>query len=1536
MGDDALGRIDARLAAAPQGASVADRINQRIGSPITEEPVTTGPATRVFQTALTGQQPGTVAAYQRVVPSPDPTADPFIATSEAMVRSWLPDMLGGRTKPTLEQIKTAAIKDPAIGKVYYEEWLNSQRAKNLAQSIGEHPPAQTGNESIFARAAPPGGGDLFSPIQSATPAANDVGNEVNKSRLREYAGNDALQKRVFDRLTGEEAQVEQKYHEEHPWLAATAEIPGETVRMLPAIGAAMATGGAGLIPSALAFDAVSQAQRIHAGGQSTWSPEQSIVNMLSMLSGSGAATLAEKMGAGKAAQLIASNTGMLATPTALEAVSTKTQKKDINWGEFARQLYKGVAEAGFLSAAHLSAVPQRGGEAALAKEMAAEHSGGGRALNDTVAALEARIKEGQPPPAPEVIPPPPSEADVNTVLKAAKDAILRADQPPETLRKSRDQRRAALEAGMHPDAPGGDAALYDAMKALERDMRSEPPGSAKRLYYGSEEYALRLSEQFGIVDEASRKMLHELGSDLIAEPHRRSEREGGFARIGMTPEERARANEEQRAITQEHQRAIAGGYSKIRELTNSFVKRLIRMTGHEPSESVFLARTDRGIEQASARSEVGVKNLRLELRQVERQHHELMRATPFPNTVNRILTLASMVGPEEGASIATKTLPPELREPVAKFLAEYQAIAMKSGKKGAETGVIAEARWAVPYYDEAGKPQIREVVTKPGEPAPQGGNAAGLASPWLIGGRKFYEGHYVHQSYEGKSEPRGFNRKRELNAHSAISGTTPSSAFRRTKTAEEFVEQGILKMEPTFAQLSKQGAAIKQRETLNYLRDERPDLYLKKADFEGNVEQTYLKQIEQAGDRIKEIDKLVKAHTKQMAKDGLGIYAGEAGELTKAMAANRGRISRDLHAHMKEMSARQIQINGMPEGFDPNAKGNYRRASEIKRAQARYDLLSKQLWTHLQVERPSDELFGVKQMFRPGEVEANLKLRQLYDERIALRNIATRSWIPLKDTPSVHYDEHAGNYIRADALRDISFGNEAQQNEMSLADAFDALFKWSRVPGNPARSFTVQMLGNILQNSFGGTHFTIKGIGHWITSARHVMQFLWSEGRSAPSDPWFHELVDSARTSGPLAMYDAPTFAKERVNKALDAAHEAWINSDPMNAIRLLTVAMVRAAPYYAGKIPIFGKATRLTTAMDLIPQYAMYRQLRSGDGSTLGALNAEEALTHTGYFYDLGDIPRWLDRVIKTPYLRRILPTFARFLYKSPTAIAKWMMASPPTVGTYFLPGLRLPQPFERTILENAGTEAATKAIWANKAINLTLNMTKLVTHLAASEYLMAKRLGIDWNSEEYKKRKLAAAHGSSFHAFFLRPLDIKPDGTIKFWDFFNLFPGTNVASLGNMPDDLGGQGFVSRAAHFILSMNWMTNLADHLVNQTDSSGRPITMTRSLINAASAFLPGGFEMPAKAIYQSMQPWATKSPGEALLQSLTGINLINAEPGAETSQDLRNLAEQGHIKQVPMWQPLDPEGKMGLKLYERNPYNRIRAIKRALERMNQK
>jgi len=176
-----------------------------------------------------------------------------------------------------------------------------------------------------------------------------------------------------------------------------------------------------------------------------------------------------------------------------------------------------------------------------------------------------------------------------------------------------------------------------------------------------------------------------------------------------------------------------------------------------------------------------------------------------------------------------------------------------------------------------------------------------------------------------------------------------------------------------------------------------------------------------------------------------------------------------------------------------------------------------------------------------------------------------------------------------------------------------------------------------------------------------------------------------------------------------------------------------------------------------------------------------------------------------------------------------------------------------------------------------------------------------------------------------------VEETGEIKFWDAFNLAPGSSVLSLGQAPDAMLDFGPVARSAQFALSLNWLSNLAYHVGTQTDFSGRKTTWAKSLLEAAGNFLPGGLQMPLSAVYRSMQTGAEKSLPEALFQALSGINVRVSRPGEDTRMDLQESAEAGHIKQIPQWMPQDTQGQVDLRLY--NAKNAGRSLERRLARL---
>lgn len=1533
------------------------------------------PSARVFETAITGAAPGAGTAAAQVAPEGVGRAT---AGLNSYLQSLTPNILksaiagaggsynvpGPGLVPSPRDLAAAAARDPTVRAIYMDEL---QR---------EAPRQQSGPMDDVMRVA------------QGLPGASLITRAMSAAGARPLTPpppSQTLEQRVFNRLTRLNAGPELQFQQEHPWLAATAQIPGEAVHMAPALGAAAATGGLGLLPSATAFDLASQAQRINIGGQEGYEEGQGAVNILSMLTGGLAtravgnrliATGTEEAVARRAAAM-AGNAAMTAVPTAVQAGEGLVRKaatgEPFDTQGLLTSLYKGIGEAGLLSSMPHLAPGSHDiySREELARERAATFVGGPKELHDTLSKMEEASK-GKEPEAP--IAAPEDHSNVVNAFESAQDAMLQAAKSEAERRTSREALRDLTKRATAPepkmgdpwdigqqggpppgfgvtnegflapvhedilaeDKPALDAAYkaredrvtLDAIRVLEREMRKEPPGSAKRLDLGSERGIKSLADQFGISSDENLKILRERGADLILEPHRKSETQGGFARVRTTPEERAELEREQQAYNREHQRVSAEAPERLRQLVNRV---FTRVTGRK---APLIAHVDPGLRAHQIQSGIEFRDMAVQDRITYRKIQDLYQLAPPENyrTMDKIFTMAADDPAME--SVALANLPEAMRPAFSEALREYHDLEVRHGEKGLEVGALPqsvhEERGFEPVEDMHGvvtyRPTKELVATK------AGGKYEGTGK--LVGGFDRFSGQWVHHDFGTKLREKlpkwmGGKQRTSNELERIQQADVPSSFMRRTKTRQQWLAEGNVAIDPSFHEMSRQRQAFRLRSDLNYLRDERKDLYRTKSDIEGDIESQGAIDRARAAERLPKNKIEFAKHKAYMEKEGIPIFAGESGPLTKEMQESRAKLSKKLHAQIERMNARKIPFFGDPENFHPDDPMYKRRLKELRREQATYALLQKQFWTHLDLENP-ETWMGVKVHMDQKTIDANTKLRELFDERLMLENALNSTWVELKGRAK--YGDHAGNYVNSNALREIEVNHDAAETAPSIFLELSKTFKFMRVPANFIRSFSMQFTGNTLTTMMGGVQMTPAGFREWMTATEHIFKYLWSQGKVDIGDPIFQEMLNRGRITGQLALYDVPHVLKEQVFSALEEARRELDSGSIGDAARNYIAAALRAMRYYPSQAPIFGRGIQLVSAMDLIPQYAMLRQLVTGHGSIMGKMDMDTALTHTGYLFDMNSVPRWVEAMAQNRKWYKFWPTFVRWLYKGTVGPLQWMMASPPTVGTYGLPGLRLPQFFGKKIAEMEGTPEATKYVWYSKAINLALNAAKFVTHLGAAANLSARMAGFDPSSEEFKRRKLAVTGGDRVRAFLLLTIG-DHDGEPVFHDPTNLTPLTAPFTLGTAPDERNNDSAASRGVHWLLSLNWLLNATSHIIESKDFAGRDVELSQAVIESMKNFVPGALEMPATAAWNASRPWSRKTLGEAMFQSFSGMTIRPSSPLDDEAMRMRELSQSGDIEYIRNPIPTTVEGKIGLRFHNLSPAIRRLQMDRQLERM---
>jgi hypothetical protein len=1556
------------------------------------------PSMRAFGTAVTGAAPGAVtAAAQTAPPNVGPATSGLNSYFQSLTPNILKDAIRGASPgsnyrvpgpglvPSLADLQAAAARDPTVRSIYEEEVAKSPPPEpSSAQRFN------AGVESVVSRI--PGLGMIPRAIRAAGPSTLPPSPQEMPD----------LASRVFARLSQLNAGPELQWAKENPWSAATVQIPGEAIKMAPALGAAAVAGPLGLVPSALAFDQMAQAQAVNVGAQEGYEQGQGAMNIASLLSGGLAgrswgnrlvARGAEAEVAKRAAARVA-NTVMTAVPTAVQAgegmVRKATDNEPFDWNSLLVSLYKGVGEAAILSSVPEIAPGQQrtyyDQHEALARERSRAIFGGDRTFHDILSKMEDETKRldaidhagpsyvatdelktsplsveepftggsfetpkqdlqpkvmtghlryGEaPPPEPKPVEwtrvggklrikeAPEDHTNAVRAMESAQDALLRAHASEAEQRMSRDARREVVERGMHPDAKPEDQAAYDAMRVLERDIRNEPPDSARRLYYGSRDYADRLAAQFGITNEEHIQMLHELGADIVTEPHRKSKSQGGFLRVGRETEaERADRERDETAQIREHQRVSAEAPEQLRSMVNRIFS---KMTGRK---APLVPHVDPGLRGHQLEESVRFRDMATQDRIAYRAIQDLYKMAPPENavTMDRIFTMAADDPRME--SVALANLPEEMRPAFTEAQRQYRELATRHGKEGLELGAIPQAIHEERGFTESGKLIRQEVVTKKGQKYEGKGK--------LVGGFDKYTGQWVHHDFGVKLRenlPRWMGGKeRTSNEMERLEqADVPSSFRRRTKTRDEWVQQGNVSIDPSFHEMSRQRQVFRLRSDLNYLRDNRPDLYRTQSDFVGDIESVGATVRKASEERLPQNKAEFEAHKRWMEKNGVPVFAGESGPLTREMQRNLRGLSEKLNAQIKYMGERQIPFYGEPENFHPDDPMYRRRAKELRREQAKYATLQRQLWTHSDLNNP-DTWMGTRGHLDQQTIDANTKLRELFDERLMLENNLNSKWVQLKGAHK--YGEHAGSYVNSNSLREIEVHHDAAETAPSIFLELSKTFKFMRVPANFIRSFAMQFTGNSMTNMMGGVHLTPAGMKEWVTATEHVFDYLWSQGKNVSSDPIFQEMLNHGRLTGALALYDVPHVLREQVFSALAEAKREMEHGSVGDATRNYIAAALRAMRYYPSQLPVFGRGIQMVSAMDLIPQYAMVRQLVTGNGSTMGKMDVGMALTHSGYLYDMNSVPRWVEDMAQNKKWYKFWPTFVRWLYKGTAGPLQWMMASPPTIGTYGVPGLKVAQPFGKRIAANEGTPEGTKYVWMSKATNLALNAAKFITHLGVAAHYSARIAGFDPDDEEFKNRKIAVAGGDRVRAFLLQTIGER-DGQPIFWDPTNLTPLTSPLTLGVAPDERNNDSAASRGIHWLLSLNWMLNAGTHIVERKDFAGRDIPLDQAIVESMKNFVPGAVEMPLTSIWNATRPWSRKTLGEAMLQAFSGLTLRPSSPLDDEAMRMRRLAEAGDIKYIKDPIPLTTRGTFGLRMHNRNLAIRMQQAQRRIQRLS--
>lgn len=1346
-----------------------------------------------------------------------------------------------------------------------------------------------------------------------------------------------------------------------------------------------------MIGAGVAFDAINQSQSVLAGGQPAWSPQQSALNILGMVGGgiagrSAATSLLEKGASEQAAKTVAAaiaNAGMLGVPTAAQAIENWSKEGHVDWGSFGISLYKGLLQTAALSgmpelqmAAHdINASPEERAAAdqamrRLASEQARQGVNGESWAKDVNDKLEQMVNEqgapppGQPPPPPPDVPPavPPKEPppepnavgpespipEVREHIQTAQDILLAAGQTADA--KARTQRQIeALKKQPKlttPEAEDAYNARYSTIAKLEKGIAKAAPGSAEQLKFSTEDGIRQLLAQEGAKEFPGLvNTLRNHAANLIGDSiqHLRAkegpppgrENESGRLRIGLSPQEKKEVEEHVNLLTEEKDRFISRIPEWIRQLVNAGTRKLAGVVGLNYQGNLIKPR-DRALEQLMGGAAIERTHDQGELDRIRRKYTDLLNATDVPNNMARAIALAASVRDAHGASLVLDNLPQELREKAKEVVADFRAYADLAGHEGVKHGLYPEALWEIPeaIEDKNGDPLINPVngefvkkivATKPGEAAPAGGE--------LVGGRKFYEGMWVHHAYQRNAKQDWVAKQIELagrgpgrlgereGIYRFITQRAPSSTFGRELDQSAWMERGIVSLDPSFRQLRDQSNAIYAQKTLDYMAT-RPDIYRTNDNFNASGGLDALNaEVKAAIENKPELWKKINKQKNFMAKNGIPIYAGDHGPLTKELMRDRAAISERLETHVRKMGENGIPIEGDPAGFDRNAPGNKKRADQIDRAQRRYEQLSNQFWSHAFVERP-EELFGVKTTMTPEQLRENAKLKDLYTQAMALERLSTATWTQLKGH---QFFSHEGSWVRADVLRDLEMENEGLFNKLSLYDEFTRTYKAMRVRWNPIRTLLNQTLGNSIALPLGGAHATAAGFMHWIRAWKGIAGYLWSGNH--PSDPWFEELVSSGKIMHAGLMFDTPTVEKEAIARSFETAEQLAKpiaeggKDDFAGGMRNWLAGIARWARYFPSKIPGLGRVGWFCRICDLAPMYAMYRQLRSGEGSSFGApLNRELALNHVSAFFDMSDVPRILNKAAATAVGKVFMPPFWRYYVKSAESFIKWNAMTPPTLGIHGFPGLPLPELFEKTITENAGSAKATAAVAANLMTNFALNIAKITGEWALLSHIATARLGINPDDPNYKRKLLAAADGNHFLAMLLQPIHGDTPGSIKFINPLNVITMLAPFSVGNAPDDLHTPSWMPRAMAWVFSMGWIPRMIQEGLTGKDFAGRDINPLQMGYNAIRSFLPGGFEMPLSGVLRAMDPNSTKSVGEALFQAVTGINIRTLKPGQEVTQYQRELSEGGHIHPVQDWQANDLEGKRGLEIINRSQY----------------
>ncbi len=586
--------------------------------------------------------------------------------------------------------------------------------------------------------------------------------------------------------------------------------------------------------------------------------------------------------------------------------------------------------------------------------------------------------------------------------------------------------------------------------------------------------------------------------------------------------------------------------------------------------------------------------------------------------------------------IEAREYPPEMALRAAKIVEEMRSLFSEAGELLVKFKVLPEeVRETTTVNEETGEMEPARVMWFKGDPGKRVGK--------LVGGYKFYEGHYAPHTLD-TNERRRLAMASTFAEHGryaqalklpvvdvgAVRAFQQTSGRRRTLTNEEWARiGGIRDVRATVPRLVTEMRAAQQLKLL--------DIIGQNKDWVSFDEPPSAKGFREEREKL---EKETQKHIRLMVKNRYRFKYEHGTYLPSHLRGPEAIRSQQTRAEKKVM-AQELMMKraGLPEigdlaGVDPkSAEGK-----ELKKQQLRLRRLRQLSFSKIQSEIREDALSTKEHL-------ANAKLKDLRGKLAALRQ-ATSPWTELKGSwwgPLTDAGRKRA-WMRSDIYGDVNSVHKQSSGWMRVFDTAITLLKKNVTSRNPITHIN-NSIGNIFLNEAAGLRLTPAGIEQYRLAKDAIKEFA-ANGKL--KDSYLRELLESNEFGRGLADVE---HLDQGHRKTLAEALQKGAGNE--NAFAGGVDSVLHFVDWLAtNSIPGMRWLERQYGIEDKIAMLALYRGLRTGKGVNR-AHSQNEALDIVSDLYNYERVAPW----VKSRFGSRGLWSFASFTYKMAGALPRFAM---------------------------------------------------------------------------------------------------------------------------------------------------------------------------------------------------------------------------------------------------------------------------------------